>query len=226
MIRISPSAVLGMLWFVFLGMALLSSGTSDRALAGDSGSRSDLLAGALKSGNVFLDSAQKEKDAKQMPVTGAKEAKKEPTDEEEEAPDGGAAAIRSPYERAVLTQGPHGMSYGHYAIDISGGKGAALHAPISGEVSALFVDQYNNTTLIIENEVYQVLMLHGNYTVSEGQRVEIGEVVGKEWNNGYTLDWNGNLCAGRDCGYHTHLNVYDKRLGQNVDPRDLIEIVW
>lgn len=43
-----------------------------------------------------------------------------------------------------------------------------------------------------------------------------------ESNIGYTLDMAGNLCAGRDCGYHTHLNVYDKRLGYNIDPLSLI----
>jgi hypothetical protein len=46
--------------------------------------------------------------------------------------------------------------------------------------------------------------------------------VGTESNHGYTLDIYGNLCAGRDCGYHTHLNVYDRRVGYNVNPMDLL----
>jgi hypothetical protein len=52
--------------------------------------------------------------------------------------------------------------------------------------------------------------------------VEMGQIVGNESNIGYTTDWQGNPCAGRDCGYHTHLNVFDKRLGENVNPLDLI----
>ena len=32
----------------------------------------------------------------------------------------------------------------------------------------------------------------------------------------------GNLCAGRNCGYHTHLNVYDKRQAANINPLTLI----
>ena len=131
-------------------------------------------------------------------------------------------AFASPYETYTLTQGLHGQSYGHLAIDIAAGKGAKIHAPINGVVSARFVDQYGNTTLVIENEHYQVLMLHGNYTVAEGAQVEIGQVVGTESNNGYTLDMAGRPCAGRDCGYHTHLNVYDKQLGTNVNPLNLI----
>lgn len=127
-----------------------------------------------------------------------------------------------PYDDYVLTQGPHGFSYGHMAIDLTAGNGAVIKSPISGVVSQLYVDQYNNTTLVIENEVYEVLMLHGNYSVAVGQQVQIGEPVGTESNHGYTKDAYGQLCAGRDCGYHTHLNVFDKRIGSNVNPLDLI----
>jgi murein DD-endopeptidase MepM/ murein hydrolase activator NlpD len=129
----------------------------------------------------------------------------------------------SPYKKYTLTQGLHGQSYGHLAIDIAAGKGAKILAPINGVVSARFIDQYGNTTLVIENEHYEVLMLHGNYSVAEGEQVAIGQVVGKESNNGYTTDMAGRSCAGRDCGYHTHLNVYDKELGKNVNPLNLIQ---
>ncbi len=131
-------------------------------------------------------------------------------------------AWADPYPEYIVTQGPHGQSYGHYAVDITAGKGLDIHSPINGLVTALFVDQYNNTNLIIENSRYQVLMLHGNYSVQVGQALVIGDVVGVEWNNGYTLDANGNLCAGRDCGYHTHLNVFDKSLNSNINPFDLL----
>jgi murein DD-endopeptidase MepM/ murein hydrolase activator NlpD len=134
------------------------------------------------------------------------------------------AAIQAPYKKFFLTQGLHGYSYGHQAIDVSAGKGAEILSPISGMVSDYYVDQYGNTTLILDNDVYQVTLMHGNYTVSKGDTVHLGQPIGVEWNNGYTLDFNGNLCAGRDCGYHTHLNIYDKRLGANANPLTLLNI--
>ncbi len=132
-------------------------------------------------------------------------------------------SIRAPYDEYILTQGPHGQSYGHLAIDLTAGKGAPILAPINGTVSELYVDRYGNTTLILENEIWQVLMLHGDYIVMVGQFVEIGEVVGYENNHGYTVDWRGQSCRNRDCGYHTHLNILDKRSGQNVNPLEVIQ---
>jgi hypothetical protein len=46
--------------------------------------------------------------------------------------------------------------------------------------------------------------------------------VGVESNLGYTTDMAGVPCWGRDCGYHTHLNVFDKRIGGNVNPLELL----
>jgi murein DD-endopeptidase MepM/ murein hydrolase activator NlpD len=131
-------------------------------------------------------------------------------------------ALAWPYEQYEITQGPHGMSYGHMAIDLSAGKGATILSPINGEVTELFVDQYGNPTLILDNSHYQILMLHGDYTVQVGQLVTIGQPVGTESNQGYTLDAFGQLCAGRDCGYHTHLNIFDKLLGSNVNPLEVL----
>jgi murein DD-endopeptidase MepM/ murein hydrolase activator NlpD len=131
-------------------------------------------------------------------------------------------ALAWPYENYVVTQGPHGMSYGHMAIDLSAGKGATILSPINGEVTELFIDQYGNPTLILENSRYKILMLHGVYTVQLGERLSIGQPVGTESNIGYTLDAYGRLCAGRECGYHTHLNIYDKQLGSNVNPLEVL----
>lgn len=144
----------------------------------------------------------------------------QPTEIAESNPD--PAQIRAPYDEFILTQGPHGQSYGHLAIDLTAGKGAAIHSPISGEVSALFTDEYGNPTLVIENEVWQVTLLHGDYTVSAGEQVSIGQVVGTESNHGYTVDWRGRPCQGRDCGYHTHLNLFDKRAGSNINPLEVL----
>jgi murein DD-endopeptidase MepM/ murein hydrolase activator NlpD len=133
------------------------------------------------------------------------------------------AAFTAPYENYVVTQGPHGFSYGHMAVDISGGKDATILSPIAGEVTAFYVDQIGNTTLVIENQVYTVTLLHGLYHVDLGENLQQGQPIGSESNQGYTLDFQGNPCWGRDCGYHTHLNVFDKRTGQNIDPLTLFQ---
>ncbi len=130
--------------------------------------------------------------------------------------------ISAPYTTYVLTQGPHGMSYGHYAIDIAAGKGEPILSPINGSVTQRYTDEWNNPIIVIENEIYQVTMYHGDYALNIGDAVQIGQQVGTESNHGYTMDMQGRLCAGRDCGYHTHLNIYDKRLGANINPLDVI----
>jgi murein DD-endopeptidase MepM/ murein hydrolase activator NlpD len=137
---------------------------------------------------------------------------------------GGAAPLVfvSPYDDYVLTQGLHGFSYGHMAIDIAAGEGADIHAPINGTVAARFTDGLGNPVLVLENEVYRVTLMHGIYTVRQGETVSAGQVVGSESNLGNTTDMQGNSCRNRDCGYHTHLNVYDKRISANVNPLDLL----
>lgn len=122
-----------------------------------------------------------------------------------------------------ITQGVHGTSYGHAAIDIAAGEGTTIVSPINGVIVGNYIDQYGNTTLLIENEVYLVTLLHGLYTILEGERARIGQPVGTESNIGYTMDMQGNLCWNRECGYHTHLNIFDKQLQQNVNPLDLID---
>ncbi len=141
---------------------------------------------------------------------------------EEPARENTAEIFAAPYKEYIVTQGPHGFSYGHAAIDLTGGQGAEILSPINGTITANFVDDIGNTTLWIENERYLVTMLHGDYPLAVETQVEAGQVIGTESNHGYTVDWQGRLCAGRDCGYHTHLNVYDKSQGQNVNPLELI----
>jgi murein DD-endopeptidase MepM/ murein hydrolase activator NlpD len=64
--------------------------------------------------------------------------------------------------------------------------------------------------------------LHGKYDVSVDMRVKAGQVIGKESNRGNTTDMQGRSCAGRECGYHTHLNVFNKLKNKNVNPLELI----
>lgn len=147
------------------------------------------------------------------------------------APDPAAAAqaeaarqleVALPYDEYVLTQGIHGESYGHAAVDIAAGNGSPIHSLINGTVTGTGYDQWGNTYIQIENDVYAVLYMHGQYTSVPGDAITAGQQIGTESNIGYTLDMYGNLCAGRDCGYHTHLNVFDKRVGANIDPLTLI----
>lgn len=133
-----------------------------------------------------------------------------------------ADAFIAPYTDYILTQGLHGFDYGHMAIDIKAGESETILSPIAGTVTALYVDGLGNTTLVIENDFYQVTLLHGLYTVAVGDHLESGQSVGSESNQGNTVDSWGNSCRGRPCGHHTHLNVFDKRLGSNVDPLELI----
>jgi len=129
----------------------------------------------------------------------------------------------SPYDTYTLTQGPHGFSYGHMAIDIAAGKGATIYSPINGKVTELYTDGIGNPTLVIENDIYRVTMLHGVYSVHIGQKLQAGQIVGSESNLGNTTDMQGNSCRNRNCGYHTHLNVFDKNLGENINPLNLLE---
>ncbi len=137
---------------------------------------------------------------------------------------GDPEAIAVPYDKFVLTQGLHGFSYGHQAIDIAAGRGATIKSPISGEVTQKFIDGSGNTVLVIENEIYEVMLLHGIYRPEIGDRVRIGAPIGEESNIGYTTDMQGRLCAGRNCGYHTHLNIVDKRVGGNVNPLEVLKL--
>jgi len=137
-------------------------------------------------------------------------------------PDPDPQVFSMPYEEYDLTAGIHGMEYGHMAVDIAAGAGTEVRSSIDGKVTKVGTElagPYSNTVLVIENEFYSVLYYHGDYNVVEGQEVARGEVVGKESNHGYTK-CEGGLVPGEDygCGYHTHLNVFDKTLGRNVDP--------
>lgn len=183
--------------------SLLASGSSAAATTADQAQEAAGQASGERPLILPLDAAETQSDA--LPAI-----------------DGDPNAWSDPYTSYIVTQGPHGQNYGDYAIDLTGGKGVEIYSPINGVVSALFIDQFNNTTILLENERYRVKLLHGNYTVAVGQVVKIGELIGTEWNNGYTLDGYGQLCAGRDCGYHTHLNVYDKSIQQNIDPSTLL----
>jgi len=135
----------------------------------------------------------------------------------------GPKTFIAPYDNYIITQGLHGFSYGHAAIDIAAGKDAPIKSPITGTITQRYTDPIGNPILVIENEQYVVTFLHGKYSAQIGDEVGIGGFIGNESNLGNTRDMQGNSCRNRDCGYHTHLNVFDKQLNQNVNPLELIE---
>jgi murein DD-endopeptidase MepM/ murein hydrolase activator NlpD len=123
----------------------------------------------------------------------------------------------------VVTQGEHGASYNHAAVDLAGGANTLVIAPINGVVTVNETNDIGNTVLQIEGDGFVAELLHGNWDIAVGTVVSIGDPVGTEANHGYTFDMNGNKCGtGSDCGYHTHFNLVDKTTGQSVYPKELI----
>jgi murein DD-endopeptidase MepM/ murein hydrolase activator NlpD len=110
----------------------------------------------------------------------------------------------------------HGLGTSWEGRDYSAGCGAALLAPITGQVVARGTDSYcgphgcNNSYLTIRGDGVEVLMMHGDYSVGVGQPVIAGLTrVGSEASNG-----NSSEC-------HTHFTL--RVGGQAVDPAKYLE---
>jgi hypothetical protein len=103
-------------------------------------------------------------------------------------------------------------------IDLAGGKGTPLFSPISGNVSFTPNDGFGNPMWVIQNSQWKVLFLHGNFDVREGY-VMRGQKIGTEGNNGYVLCWDNKPPNGRDCGYHTHIEIISLATGESVSAR-------
>jgi murein DD-endopeptidase MepM/ murein hydrolase activator NlpD len=218
-IRLDGITVVGLGLILFMAFNVIRD-------AGEIGMDGEFVAAAgVPTPAVSIEPAEPEE--AEAAAGGEGEAEAEPDKQEsdpEEEDLGDPEEVAAPYKNYKVTQGAHGFSYGHMAIDLAAGKGKPILSPINGEVTGLYIDEYGNPTLEIENDVYFVTMLHGDYTVEEGDLVSVGERVGRESNKGYTTNMNGDPCWGREgCGYHTHLNIYDKRADANVNPLDLIE---
>lgn len=214
--RFDALAFVGLFLIFFMGFKIFSPPSPQKALAAV-----DITIQTESQGGSGPESVQTAPEQS----TGQQNQDKSPGEESdresaEQKPD--QQDFKAPYDDYILTQGLHGFSYGHMAIDLAAGKDAKIKSPINGQVTELYVDQYGNPTIVIENDNYRVTMLHGIYKVEVGEQVKIGQKIGKESNLGYTLDMYGNRCTNRECGYHTHLNVFDKNLNTNVNPLDLI----
>jgi hypothetical protein len=110
-------------------------------------------------------------------------------------------------EAPVLTQDLHGCSYMLPGIDIGSSTNPAspLQSPMPGTVTT-YTDQWQNTTIRVENAEWIVTMLHPrSYLLREGQ-VVCGQRVGVMG------------AQGRATGPHVHFSIYDKIKRAYVDP--------
>lgn len=117
----------------------------------------------------------------------------------------------------------HGGAYiSNCPIDLAAGNGTPLYSPITGKITSFTpADQYGNPVWIVENSRYKVLLLHADFTATIGN-VSIGQQIGTESNKGYTLcSIDGKPPNGRNCGYHTHIEIVDKITGQSINPLQL-----
>ncbi len=118
--------------------------------------------------------------------------------------------VKSP----VLTQDLHGCSYQLPGIDISSDTNlaSALQAPMPGQVTT-YTDQWQNTTIRIENDEWIVTMLHPrSYLVREGIIIR-GQLVGVMG------------AQGRASGPHVHFSIYDKINQGYVDPGAFVPVL-
>lgn len=133
-------------------------------------------------------------------------------------------ALALPYREGtyVITQEQHGANYGHAAMDIAGGDGTPLYSPCNCVVVDVYTDIYGNPTLVLENDEYIVVLLHGNYTVETRDVLKLGDLIGTESNQGYTFSDDRYCGTGSTCGYHTHFNVYLTDIGESVYPGEIV----
>lgn len=121
-------------------------------------------------------------------------------------------AISLPYTHARISQGLHGCEYGHAALDMVGVGTEKIVSPCTCTVIQNDYDGLDNTRLVLQNDQYIVTLLHGVYSPQRGDQLISGQLIG----------WQASL--GNSTGPHTHLNVYDRQAGGNVDPMALLPI--
>ncbi len=113
-------------------------------------------------------------------------------------------------ESPLLTQPIHGCAYGLAGVDISSrNPRSLLLAPMPGRLTT-YTDQWQNTTIRLENDEWIVWLLHPrSYRLREGE-VKRGDVLGVMGAIGYAT------------GPHVHYAVYDRLLDAFVNPLDLL----
>ncbi len=122
-------------------------------------------------------------------------------------------AVVTPYRTSTwhtrTGNGVHGCNVGWPGVDFKAGSDREqLYSPITGVVVANYTEAgTGNTILIIENEHYTVVMLHGDFIPTSGTRVVRGVThIGNQNTHGYST------------GPHMHMQVYDERVQSWIDP--------
>jgi hypothetical protein len=117
-------------------------------------------------------------------------------------------------EYRVSQQQLHGLP-GWQGVDITSGCGSPIYAPFSGIVTYQGLDGYNHvdnrgvvweqaTMLTIQgNNGLELTLLHGNYSVSNGDEIIARQVIGTEASNGWST------------GCHSHVIL--KQNGQTLN---------
>lgn len=126
-----------------------------------------------------------------------------------ERPQPGDQVLIWPETGAVITQG-YGMTdfarrgayagAGHYAIDMGAGSGSPIKAAAPGKVIAVGYNDVWGNWAALEHEIGLVTVyahMLQTPSVSEGQNMEAGEVIGYEGN------------TGNSTGSHLHFGVYE-----------------
>lgn len=123
--------------------------------------------------------------------------------------------IALPYRHnyRLIDNGLHGDG-GWPGRDYAAACGTPLYAPISGTVERVGFDAFTgphgsaNSFVLFANENSQVMLMHGEYLVHQGQSVRAGELIGYEASIG-----NSSEC-------HTHLAI--RMRGDLVDPISIL----
>lgn len=114
----------------------------------------------------------------------------------------------------LFPNGYHGDNWRGRDYTVPAGAGATLVAPVTGEVVRMGTDAYcgpwgcgNSYVLFRAIDGTEVMLMHGRYSVTPGQRVRQCEPIGAE------------ASIGNSSEPHTHFSV--RKDGRLVDPLDL-----
>ncbi len=128
-------------------------------------------------------------------------------------------AFAMPYIKYIISNGCHpdlwemAGTYNWCAIDLVNQNGKNILSPINGTVYQTGPnDNTGSSYLIIDNTRWRVFLLHGIYSVQNGQKLTLGQQVGTE---------SCIAGPGQCSGDHTHLGVFDKKNNVWVDPRTI-----
>jgi hypothetical protein len=118
--------------------------------------------------------------------------------------------ITSPYQAIESFR-----SYPHKGIDINFPNGTELHSLLDGVVEKVLhlKDNVGNAVLVkFDNGTTGIYGHMSKISVTEGQKVHAGDLLGLSGNSGTTVGTNG--------GYHLHFGLKDTSSGEFVNPTE------